>query len=132
MENVTKSLIFPITKVDSDKRQAAGWASVIEENGEVVVDAQGDMIPEAVIVEAAHRFMRDYRKGRVMHTGPHAIDIVESVVLTKAMQNAMGIDLGKVGWWIVAEINDPAIWKRVESGDLRAFSIGGHCKREAA
>ena len=46
------------------------------------------------------------------------------------MQKALGVDLGKVGWFIGLKIEDDGVWKRVKSGELAAFSFGGRGVRE--
>ncbi len=114
-----------VLKVDADKKLVWGWASIIEVNGEPVVDHQGDMIDEETLVVAAHKFIADARKAKVMHDGDVIGEIVESLVFTKEIQKALGIDVGKVGWFICMKINNADVWKRVKDGELKAFSIGG-------
>lgn len=117
-----------ITKLDEELRLAYGWFSVIEENGQAVVDRQGDVIGEATLRKAAHDFIVDARAGKVMHRGKRVADIVDSIVLTKEVQKALGIDLGKVGWFGAMRFRDEDAWRRVKSGELAAFSIGGHAE----
>lgn len=121
-----------VLKVDDDQRLVYGWASVIEENGQAVVDSQGDMIAEPVIQKAAHGFILEARAGKLMHEGSPVGDIVESMVFTKALQQALGVNLNKVGWLIAYKVRDDALWKRVKAGDFPAFSIGGRGRREDA
>lgn len=126
-EKVT--LIGTITKVDKDRMIAYGWFSVIEIKGEAVVDAHGDVILEDTLIDAAHEFMMESRAGKVMHQGRRVADIVESVVFTKDLQKALGIDLGKVGWFGAMHFRDEKVWVKVKSGELSAFSIGGVARR---
>ena len=49
-----KSFAFTIAKLDEDKRQVFGWASVVTKNGQPVVDRQGDVIPVETLEEAAY------------------------------------------------------------------------------
>lgn len=113
-----------VVKIDDEMRVVWGWASVIEEGGRPVIDLQGDMISEKTLVAAAHGFA-GVRAIKAMHGGEDVGTLVESVVLTRALQKALGIDLGKVGWLIAAKIEDDAAWAKVKSGDFPAFSIGG-------
>ena len=124
------NLTAEFTKIDEDKRLVTGWASVITENGEHVIDSQEDVITEEELVKAAHQFMQDARVAKEMHEGGQIGDVVESLVMTTALQKQLGIDLGKVGWIITMKINDDEVWKRVKDGELRAFSIGGQGVRE--
>ena len=119
-----------IIKANDSLRTIWGWASIIEVGGEPVVDHQGDVIDEAELVKAAHGYVSEARVGKAMHKGLPVGEVVESVVFTKAVQQALGIDLGKVGWFIAMKINDGRVWKRIKAGELRAFSIGGKGKRE--
>lgn len=120
-----------ITKVDPDRRLAYGWFSVVEVSGDPVVDVQGDVIKAATLVDAVHKFMTDSRAGKVLHRGERVADVVESLVFTADVQKALGIDLGRVGWFGALKFRDGEVWDRVKSGELRAFSIGGVGKRAA-
>lgn len=124
-------LIGRITKLDEERRVVYGWASVVEENGQAVVDAQGDVITPDTLYEAAHGFVLDTRAGKVMHQGRRVADVVESLVFTKELQSALGLDLKKVGWFIGMKVRDEEVWKRVKNGELRAFSVGGTGVRAA-
>ncbi len=123
-----------ITKRDDERQVVYGWASVIENDGVPVTDRQGDVIPEGELIAAAHRFMMDRTAG-LMHkrdgNAPLSVgEVVESVVLTRDVQAALGIDLRKSGWFIGMKIHDPAVWAAVKSGQLTAFSVGGRGTRE--
>lgn len=118
-----------VRKIDTDKRLVYGWASVVEVNGEPVIDHHGDIISEAEIVKAAHEFMRSYREGKYMHSGGQVAEYVESMVFTHDVQKALGIDLGRVGWFVGAKVLDDEVWKDLKSGKLKMFSIGGTANR---
>lgn len=118
-----------VLKVDEDQRLVYGWASVIEENGVPVVDDQDDVIEEPTLLKAAHGFVLDARAGKLMHAGKQVGDIVESMVFSKKLQAALGVNLNKVGWLIAYKVRDDALWERVKRGEFPAFSIGGHGRR---
>lgn len=122
-------LTATIRKLAPEGRLAYGWASASGGNGQPLVDLQGDSIAEAELVKAAHRFIADRRVARSMHKGEPIGEIVESAVLTSAVQQALGIDLGSVGWWIAVKLADEATWLRVQSGELTGFSLGGRAVR---
>lgn len=114
-----------------DKGLVWGWASVIEKDGQPIVDHQGDRISEDELTSAAHNYIAKSRQGGVLHDkfGQEIGQIVESVVMTKALQKALGIDLGKVGWLIGYKVVSPQVKLLVKSGMLKSFSIGGRGKR---
>ena len=55
--------------------------------------------------------------------------LVESMVFTKQKQDALGIDLGLVGWFVGFKVDDDGVWKRIKAGELPEFSIGGKAVR---
>lgn len=124
------TLSAEVKKLDEERRVVWGWASVIEEGGQTVIDKQGDVIEEAELVSAAHGFMRDARLAKAMHDGDGIGEVVESVVLTKGLQQALGIDLGKVGWLIGMHVADDSAWASFRDGTYAGFSIGGSAVRE--
>lgn len=113
-----------------EKQIVYGFASVIEVDGEALVDKHGDIIDEETLTQAAHLFMTDYRSGKAMHKGEDVGEIVESIVFTKDLQKALGIDLGVVGWFVGYQVHDEKIWKQVKDGELSMFSIGGTAIKE--
>lgn len=118
-----------VAKTEDDKQIVWGWASVVEENGVEVEDHQGDVISSEDMQKAAHDFVRNVRMGKVMHEGAYKTELVDSVFMSNDLQKALGIDLGKVGWLVGFHVPDAGVWKRVKSGDLPAFSIGGRGER---
>lgn len=123
------TLTVPILKTQDDQRLVFGWASVISENGQPVVDSQGDIITEADLEKAFYGFAKDARMAGEMHSRMDAGHMVECMVFTKEKQAALGIDLGKVGAWVGFRL-DPEAYAKVKSGEMRAFSIGGSGRRE--
>lgn len=117
-----------ITKLDNEKRLVYGFASVIEENGQTVIDRQDDIIKPDELVKAAHKFISDARVAKMMHDGEQVGEVVESIVFTEDVQEALGIDLNKVGWFIAMKIHNDDVWEKFKSGELEAFSIGGRAK----
>lgn len=124
------NIVGKIQKINEDKQLVYGFASVIEQGGEKVVDFHDDVIEEDDLIKAAHTFMREYRTGKIMHRGTEAGRIVESIVFTKDIQKALGIDLDLVGWFIGYKVDDPDIFKKVKEGQLKMFSIGGMALKE--
>lgn len=108
-----------------------GWASVIEKDGKIVTDHEGDRIDIEDLTDAAHNFITKSRNGGVLHDeyGHHIGHIVESVIFSKQLQKALGIDLGKVGWLIGYQITDPRVKMMVKGGLLKSFSVGGKGRR---
>jgi Putative phage serine protease XkdF len=125
------SIPISVAKTDADQHLVFGWASVVEKNGKLIVDKQGDVIYPEDLEKAAYDFVHDAREQGHMHSKIGVGKAIESIVFTKEKQDALGIDLGKVGWWIGFKVSDPAVWKRIKAGDLPEFSIGGSGRRKA-
>ena len=119
-----------IGKPAPDQHLVYGWFSVIEVDGKIVEDRQGDTISEQELVDMAHAFVSSSRSGKVMHEGRQIADVVESLVFTGDVQRALGIDLGRVGWFGGMHITDEQAWAAVKSGELPAFSIYGKGTRK--
>ena len=119
-----------IVKIDLNLRQIAGWSNVYAIDGNPVIDRQGDLVEEAEVRKAAHRFMREHRVVKAMHDGAPIGHAVESVLIDDTFAQAQGITHGIRGWWVGIQIDDEATWARVKAGEFGAFSVGGRGKRE--
>lgn len=107
-------------------------SKVVERDGTPVVDRQGDIIPVDELEAAAKAFMLDSRAADVMHDTQAVGKVFESYVSTPEKRAAQGYGDPTdqtVGWWVGMEVPQD-VFKRVQSGELRAFSIGGAAVRE--
>lgn len=121
-----------ITKADVPAQNVFGWASVIEKDGQAVVDHQGDVIEAAELEAAAYDYVLESRESGDMHDkGPVRGRIIESMVFTPDKLDALGIAKGSVptGWWIGVHIDDADLFEKVRSGERTAFSIEGQAIR---
>jgi hypothetical protein len=134
-----------ITGVNDEKRQVFGWASIVEKNGNPVVDLQGDYITIDELEKAAYDYVHKSRIGGAMHRRVdadgnviekadrpyHAADLIESFVVTPEKIEKMGLTSDTpVGWWVGFKVNDDDVWKSVKSGDWKGFSIHGAGRRK--
>lgn len=124
-----------ISKVDEDKRQVFGWASIVEMNGEPVVDLQGDYIDINEIEKSAYEYVIKSRRGGDMHRrngeeAHHASDMIESFLVTPEKIEKMGLPpTTPIGWWVGYQVNDDEAWELVKSGKRTGFSIHGRGQR---
>ena len=138
-ENLSKSTEVTwegeFAKVDADKQQVFGWASVIEVNGEPVVDLQGDRISADEMEKAAYTYVVKSRKGGDMHLRDNwepiqKSDMIESFIVTDEKREAMGLpDSVPTGWWVGFQVQDPTLWTDIKEGRRTGFSIHGHGRR---
>lgn len=119
------SIECTFAKADDELRTVWGWASVVTEDHKPVVDSQGDVMTVQDLQKAAHDFMAFYRTGGEMHQEMGIGTVVDSIVLSKSVQDALGIDLGREGWFVGMKVDKDDVWKRVKSGEYAGFSIGG-------
>ena len=123
------------SKTDDDKRQVFGWASVVEVDGQPVVDRQGDWITPDEIEKAAYEYVVKSRVGGHQHKRTdsgafHASDMIESIVFTPEKISKMGLPEDfPVGWWVGYKVHDEETWEKVKKGDITGFSIHGKGKR---
>lgn len=131
-DNVYIDVGFDISKAREDECLVSGWANVaINKDGSVPLDWQDDVIAPETLEKAAIGFMMDYRGSGEMHKGESKGTVVESIVLTKEKQQAMGIPEGTVpeGWFITVKVHDPEVFAKVKDGTYKMFSIQGTAKR---
>lgn len=120
-----------ISKMDTDKKQVFGWASIVEIDGKPVVDLQGDMMTIDTVEKAAYDYVRTSRKGGNQHQrdgeGPkHVSDMIESFLVTEEKKKQMGLpDSVPTGWWVGFQVNDDETWNEVKQGKKTEFSIHG-------
>ena len=119
-----------ILKTDEEQRLVYGWASVVTEKGELVVDRQGDMIEPETLVKAVNNFMEHVRVGKEMHKGGQIGAVIHSMPITKEIGESLGIQSDREGWIVAFKVYDDDVWARVKSGELAAFSIGGRASKE--
>ena len=124
------SIPFTIAKADADQQLIFGWASIVEKDGALIIDKQGDAILPVDLEKAAYDFVLTARNHGDMHDTIGTGRLVESMVFTKDKQAALGIDLGKVGWWTGFKVDSPEVWAAHKRGDRPDFSIGGSGVRE--
>lgn len=126
-----------ICKMNTDKKQVFGWASVIEINGEPVIDLQDDVMTIDTIEKAAYNYVNKSRKGGRQHQRNgeeplHVSDMIESFVLTPEKKTAMGLpDTTPTGWWVGFKVNDEDTWQAYKNGELKDFSLHGSGTRRA-
>jgi len=118
-----------ITTFDSAERMVYGWAWVSAKNGEPFTDLHGDRIGASLMEKAATDFMLEFRRALTMHRGTEIGTIVHSLPITKQIAEALDIQSHREGWVIGMKVFDDQVWAKVESGELRGFSIGGYIKR---
>lgn len=139
-DGVTVTWTGEFSKTDEDKRQVFGWASVVQLNGQPVVDRQGDLITPDELEKAAYSYVHKSRVGGHQHkrsTGEdgsdtpfHASDMIESLVLTPEKIEKMGFPPSTpVGWWVGYKVHDDETWDKVKKGELTGFSIHGRGRR---
>lgn len=125
-------IVFNITKSNEDEGLVSGWASVAENaDGSIPLDWQGDVIEPSELEKAAINFMLNYRESGEMHRGNSLGTVVESIVLTKDKQQALGIPERVVpaGWFITVKVHDPGVFAKVKAGQYKMFSIQGSAQR---
>lgn len=121
---------FQFEKTSATGEFVSGWASVIEDDGELVIDFHDDAAEMSELRKAAHKFITNARQAKLLHKGNRIGEVVESVLIDDAFAEAHGIVHKKRGWWITMQVNDEDVRKRVRDGELRAFSIGGRGVRQ--
>lgn len=130
----SKDKNFQIKKSEDDKKRVFGWGQVaVRKDGTVIEDWQGDIVDPEDLEEAAYYHVLNFRNTGEQHN-PGLREkgrLIESVILTKEKQEAMGIPEGTVpiGWWVGYQIEDEDTWQKVKSGEYSMFSVEGTGQR---
>lgn len=118
--------LLPVEKAEEDRQIVFG---VVLEPG--TVDAQGDTLKAETIEIAAHRWLAKFQDRGLMHNKiiNSKIEIYESYIAPVNL--TMGGQKVKKGTWLLMyHVLDSALWKKIKSGELTGFSMGGVGTRE--
>jgi hypothetical protein len=123
---------FEVTKTNDDQNLVFGWANIVEKDGVIVTDSQGDQIDITELERAVYDYALFKREAGEMHQRTEGVgQMVESLVMTLEKQKALGIPEGStpLGWFVGFKLADDAFAK-VKDGTYPMFSIGGLAMRE--
>lgn len=126
-----------VRKVEPDKRQIFGWASVMTVDGKPVVDKQDDIIPTEEMEKGAYEFLQFSRDLGDMHQRIGTGRLIESVVCTTEKAKCGLVALSEDGkpmeaWWVGFEVTGAEDWAAFKSGARPELSIGGRASWEGA
>jgi len=121
-EEVSDEITVPIMKREKDRQLVYGI--VLEADS---VDTQGEFMKADQIEKTAHAYIQKSRVIGLGHTKVADAALVETVILHKG-DVFYGTKIKKTSWAIGVFVKDAAIWKKVEKGEINAFSVGGFGK----
>jgi hypothetical protein len=123
---VVKQYIVPLEKADDGAEQKRITYGVVLEPD--IEDLQGDIVSADDIEKAAHDWMANSRAAGLMHKDliPGA-KVVESYTAPADLdfETPTGVERVKKGSWVLAMQWPTSIWKRITSGELTGYSVGG-------
>jgi len=92
------------------------------------VDGQGDVMGEEAIEQTAYDFLASYNEGTrlgVQHQMfPPTLKLLESWVL-KADWTIADRTFAQGTWFLTTKVLDKELWKKIRSGEVTGYSIGG-------
>ena len=93
-----------------------------------ITDAQGDIISEEVIRDAAHDFLSKFNKktelGYMHESFDKDFELFESWI--SPVEFVLKSKIIKKGSWLVTvKVNDSDVWEMIEDGEITGFSISG-------
>jgi hypothetical protein len=119
------SVSAKVLKMDDEQKIVWGWAYVSTEDGQLLVDTQGDSIEPVEMEKMANDFMTNARNAKVMHEGEDVGVFIHSFPLTNELMKAFDILSDREGWIVGMLVEKDQIWKKYKSGEYTGFSIGG-------
>ena len=127
-----KQLQLSVVRKDEKTRRVFGWFSIAKtKDDKPLIDRHGDVIAVEDLEKAADEFVRSWRQGGEDHRGPAPNDLIASIVLTRELQDAIGVPPGVLpqGWLGGFRVSEEA-FQRIAKGDLLMFSIEGEAETE--
>ena len=92
-------------------------------------DSQGDVISEDEIMRTMHDFAMNSRRIGLSHRRRIEAAVIE-IYQAPVNFSFEGQRIKKGSWIMSVQIFDADIWKDIEAGLLRSFSVGGFATRE--
>lgn len=130
--------VFKVERIDEDKQQIFGWASITHIDGKLVVDKQDDVITSEEMENCAYDFVINCRQQGDMHERKGVGKMIESTVFTQEKFEKCGLYAFDVetqeqlfGWWTGFFTDDEELFKDVKYGRKPELSIGGRAIRVA-
>jgi len=120
-----------IAAASEDEQMIVAIASVSTVDGELIKDLHGDEMTTQALIEFSRDLMKGYRAGQIDHDGNNRLEVVQSLVLSNDIQQALGINLGYEAYLVEFHVPEKADWEMVKSGKWGA-SIRGRMYAEGA
>ena len=123
---------FEVSKIDEDQNLVFGWAYIAEDaTGKTMYDHSDEFTTGGELEKMQYEYVLQKRVGGEMHEREVGA-LVESVVMTKEKQRAMGLPDGSlpVGVWVGFKVHSE-VFAKVKDGTYTAFSIGGKAEKVA-
>ena len=109
---------------NEERRQVWGWAAISSVDDKMYVDSQSDYIDVDVPERSVANYMKKSRTVGDMHETMGRGQLIGSMVMSKALQQALNIDCGVEGWLVCVEL-DPPLWEAYKRGERPGLSISG-------
>lgn len=123
--------ICKVATIEKSRGLVFGWALTSDFEGEPYFDDQGDNVDPEGTLDAALAFAKSLRVSTDLHARDEAGDpIADGTVpflmpVTKDIAKAFNLDTGETYGLMIGMQPSPSVFKKYESGEYKAFSIGG-------
>ena len=136
LQKDSKEIKFEPMIKDDSQHLLFGWAYVaVNKDGEQMIDHSGEFIKEENFEDlenATYLFNIAYRDADIRHDCIAKGQLVESIVMTKEKQKAMGIPEGSVplGIWMGYFFEKDEDWNEIAKMDSPMYSLYGSAIKE--
>ena len=91
-------------------------------------DTDGEFMTAEEIRKAAYYYVKNFEKVDIQHSNnpEKNCSVVESWI-AKADFSLGGQDVKEGTWLMTVEVNDDALWEKIQKGEITGFSMGGIC-----
>lgn len=114
-----------ISKKDAAKKQVGGYVLVKD-----LPDLQGDVVSEDEVEKAAHSYLKALSLGSQKGSGAglehQVFDGIGHPIAS--FFDKTGVNGLEGGWWVEIQVTNEKVWKAIQAGKIKGFSIGGKAK----
>lgn len=119
-------LVYGYAVVSKVKNEKTGEFEPFYDQGSLTAEDRAQHVPEPIALSASAEFMRGQRAIEEEHFGPKIGGmVVYGLYVDEEIAKSLGWEIKQTGFVVAVKPDDAAVLDRVESGELKGFSIFG-------
>lgn len=128
-KEVEKSFEASSEYIQKDEKKQIVYGIVLKSDRP---DLENDIFERDVVEKEAHNFMEKVQNFKMSHKfNTDDVSVVESYIAPTDFE-LNGHEVKKGDWLMATKIHDDKLWKGIEDGNFRGYSVGGTAIKEPA